>query len=272
MNDALRPLRSSVGSKYLVALTGLALVLFVLVHMAGNLLVFAGQDALNSYAQKLKQMGALLWVGRIGLLVVFVLHVVLSLRLNWANREARPVRYAYEDTLRASWASRHMVLTGLVLLAFTLYHLAHFTWGLTHRAETQVGVPGLPRDGSVVPRFEPPRSYLDLAEVRDHGRKKYLPNPGADLREHEHDDDYRHDVYSMVVNGFRVWWISGLYIVSMVFLALHLWHGGSSLFQSLGVNAHSWQKFVSYIGPTIAIVVLIGNCSIPVAVLLGLVR
>lgn len=271
MNDPLRPLRSSVGSKYTVALTGLALIGFVLIHMAGNLTIFAGQDAMNSYAQKLKQMGPLLWVARAGLLAVFVLHVVVALRLNWANREARPVRYAYEDTLRASWASRHMVLTGLVLLAFILYHLAHFTWGLTHQADTQI-MPGRGAIEAKSPDF--PKNYLDLAERRSPNGKGYAPEPWVNLRdkEKEQDPDYRHDVYSMVVAGFRVWWISALYIVSMVFLALHLWHGGSSLFQSLGVNAHTWQRVVSYAGPVTAVVILVGNCSIPVAVLLGLVR
>src|SRR4051794_24505875 len=103
MNALLRPFRTSVGSKYLVALTGMALVGFVIAHLAGNLLVFAGKDALNSYAHKLKSLGGLLWVARAALLALFVLHVFLSLRLNMANNAARGTRYAHEGTLQASW-------------------------------------------------------------------------------------------------------------------------------------------------------------------------
>src|SRR6185369_6769255 len=100
-----RPVRSSVGSKYVMALTGLGLIGFVVVHMAGNLLLFAGRDALNSYAEGLKHRPALLWTARLGLLAVFLVHVALGVQLSVRNRRARPVRYVYEDTVRASWAS-----------------------------------------------------------------------------------------------------------------------------------------------------------------------
>src|SRR5262245_25657755 len=123
MNLLLRPARSSLGKKYLMALTGLALIGFVIAHMSGNLLIFAGRDALNSYAHALKDRPALLWTARTGLLAIFLLHVYLGLVLSLQNRAARPSRYVYEDTLHASWASRHMLLTGLVLLAFIVYHL-----------------------------------------------------------------------------------------------------------------------------------------------------
>jgi succinate dehydrogenase / fumarate reductase cytochrome b subunit len=123
-------LSTTVGSKYLVALTGLALTGFVVAHLSGNLLVFKGRDALNSYAEFLKDRGALLWAARLGLLTVFVLHIWLALRLKLRSRAARPTRYVYEDTIQASWASRHMVLTGLVILAFVIFHLLHYTFGL----------------------------------------------------------------------------------------------------------------------------------------------
>src|SRR5262245_49579551 len=118
MNMLVRPVRSSLGSKYWMALTGLVLTGFVLGHMAGNLLVFAGPDALNSYAHALKSRPAFLWTVRLILLAVFVLHVVIGIRLTLQNQAARPVGYAYEETMQASWASRHMLLTGLVLFAF----------------------------------------------------------------------------------------------------------------------------------------------------------
>src|SRR5262245_4952976 len=115
MNVLLRPIRTSVGSKFVVALTGLILTTFVVAHLAGNLLIFAVPDALNSYAEHLKENPLLLWGARGGLLLVFVVHLVLTIRLSLANRAARPVGYYKENTLQASWASRHMLLTGLVL-------------------------------------------------------------------------------------------------------------------------------------------------------------
>src|ERR1019366_6804364 len=104
---------STVGGKFLVALTGLALTGFVIVHMAGNLQIFLGAEAINEYAKKLKDLGPLLWIARIGLLVVFVIHIWLALRLKIRSREARPIGYAHEQTVQASFASRSMVLSGL---------------------------------------------------------------------------------------------------------------------------------------------------------------
>src|ERR1700722_16520489 len=130
MNLLLRPVKSSLGSKYVMAITGLGLVGFVIIHMIGNLLIFAGRDALNGYAAALKHNPAFLWTARTGLLFFFVVHMAFALRLSLHNKAARPTRYVYEDTVEADWASRHMLLTGLVLLAFVLYHLAHFTLGV----------------------------------------------------------------------------------------------------------------------------------------------
>ena len=123
---------STVGAKVLVAVTGLLLAGFLIAHVAGNLLLFGGQDAMNAYAATLKGNPALLWGARAGLIVVFLLHVGLALRLALLNRRARPIPYAYEDTVQASWASRHMVLTGLLIFAFLVYHLLHFTVGFTN--------------------------------------------------------------------------------------------------------------------------------------------
>ena len=127
--DLISALSSSVGSKFLVALTGLGLTGFVYVHMAGNLLVFQGPAALNDYAQFLKDHAGLLWTARIGLVTLFIIHIGLALRLTIRNQAARPTRYVHEETVQASWASRHMALTGLVILAFVIFHLLHFTRG-----------------------------------------------------------------------------------------------------------------------------------------------
>jgi succinate dehydrogenase / fumarate reductase cytochrome b subunit len=208
-----------------MALTGLALMGFVLVHMAGNLLIYRGRDALNDYAHTLDTSPVLVWTARIGLLAVFVLHIVLGIRLTRQNIAARPVRYVYEDTVQANWASRHMLLTGLVVLAFVIYHLLHFTFGVIDHADFKAV---LSRDA---------RGYADVA--------------------------------GMVVGGFSQPLISLSYIVAQLVLGLHLWHGASSWLQSLGLNHPKYARLVGGFGAAYTAAIVLGNCSIPLSILLG---
>src|SRR5438309_10930226 len=101
--------RTSVGAKYLVAITGVGLTGFVIAHMMGNLQIFMGQEKLNLYAKFLKDTGPLLWVARFGLLVLLLLHMILSIRLKQRAYQARPIPYVHEDTIQASIASRTML-------------------------------------------------------------------------------------------------------------------------------------------------------------------
>ena len=126
-----QPLLSSISAKTAMAVSGLGLVLFVIAHMVGNLQIFLGQETLNAYAYKLKSMPALLWTARIGLLATFVVHLGLAVYLRKLNKAARPQPYAYRDPVEASFASRTMLLSGLVIFAFVIYHLLHFTLGVT---------------------------------------------------------------------------------------------------------------------------------------------
>jgi succinate dehydrogenase / fumarate reductase cytochrome b subunit len=126
--------RSSIGAKHVMAVTGLAMVLFAIVHMLGHLGMFSGQDAYNAYAHFLQGLGGLKWLARGGLLAVFVLHVATAIRLVALNRAARPVAYAVYKPVRSTAAGRSMALTGLTLLAFIIYHLLHFTLGMVQPA------------------------------------------------------------------------------------------------------------------------------------------
>ncbi|MEA3246324.1 MAG: succinate dehydrogenase cytochrome b subunit [Gemmatimonadota bacterium] len=128
---------ASIGRKLVAAATGAALLVFLFGHLFGNLKVFQGQDALNSYAAWL-QGHPLLWVARVGLLVVFVTHVYTTVTLAIENRRARPVRYEEYRPTKSSFASRYMLLSGLVVLAFVVYHLLHFTFGVIDSANTRL--------------------------------------------------------------------------------------------------------------------------------------
>jgi succinate dehydrogenase / fumarate reductase, cytochrome b subunit len=131
MNAVARVFTSSIGRKQIVALTGLGLVGFVLAHLIGNLNVYLGRDALNDYAHFLKSQSELLWPARIGLLTLFVVHIGLTVQLWLENRRARPQAYAVYVPRDPSPGSRYMFYTGLVILAFVVYHLLHFTLGVT---------------------------------------------------------------------------------------------------------------------------------------------
>jgi succinate dehydrogenase / fumarate reductase cytochrome b subunit len=121
--------RSSIGAKQIMAVTGLGMVLFALVHMLGHLGMFSGREAYNSYAAFLQGLGALKWLLRGGLVAILVLHVASAVVLVRANAAARPQKYAVQRYTRTSVAARTMALTGMVTLAFIIYHLIHFTLG-----------------------------------------------------------------------------------------------------------------------------------------------
>lgn len=229
-------LSSTVGMKATTALTGAMLTGFVVVHLVGNLKLFAGQEAINAYAHFLKELGPFLWIARVGLLAIFVLHLYLALSLSRRSLAARPIPYSYPATIQASIASRTMPWTGLVILLFALFHLAHYTFGVvgttkSHDLST----------GSIVNA-----SYLELVDVNNH-----------------------HDVYSMVVAGFKEPPIAILYILAQLALLVHLSHGIGSVFQSLGLNTPRIQPFVSLASKGLAFVVVAGNIAIVVAVWAG---
>jgi succinate dehydrogenase / fumarate reductase cytochrome b subunit len=222
-------LTSTVGSKVIVAATGTLLLGFVIAHMAGNLKMFAGPDKINEYAEFLKSLGPALWLARIGLLAVLLTHMLLTLSLKKRSADARPIGYVRQSTIQATFASRTMVQTGLLVFLFIAYHLAHFTLGWTQTA-----------DGT---------NYLAL-----------------------HDAAGRHDVYRMVIAGFSSVPIALIYLAAQVVLFVHLSHGIASVFQTLGLNTPRTAGVVRWIGYAIAGLILVGNCSIVLAVWCGIVH
>ena len=120
---------SSVGKKLLMALTGLAFIGFLAAHLAGNFAIYAGKAAFNGYAEKLQSLGPLLYVFRAGLIVFAVVHITTGLVLFLQNRKARPVSYTtYASAGGRTLSSRTMPYTGLIILAFVVFHLFHFTF------------------------------------------------------------------------------------------------------------------------------------------------
>lgn len=134
--------RSQIGKKVLVAVTGLAMLGFLIVHLIGNLKVYLpnpepGVADIDVYAEALRTLGepfvprgTVVWLNRIGLLVVSILHVVCVIQLSLEGRAARKTSYAGRRYQRATWAARLMMVSGLTLLAYIVFHILHFTAGV----------------------------------------------------------------------------------------------------------------------------------------------
>ena len=127
----MRLLSDSIGRKTVGAVTGLFMVLFVVTHLLGNSTIFAGPDGRNGYAEKLRGLGPFVWVFRIFMGVMLCLHVIFAVLLTLENRDANPGKYAVKKMLKATFAGETMIWTGLLLLAFLVYHLLQFTVHIT---------------------------------------------------------------------------------------------------------------------------------------------
>ena len=124
-----RYFRSSIGAKHVMAITGLMLFLFAIVHMIGHLQMFGGQDVYNTYAAFLQNLWEVKWPVRAGLFGLLLVHVATALLLVSRNRAARPERYAVYKPVTSSVSSRSMAWTGMALFAFLAFHILHFTIG-----------------------------------------------------------------------------------------------------------------------------------------------
>jgi succinate dehydrogenase / fumarate reductase cytochrome b subunit len=127
----MRLFSDSIGRKVVMAVTGLLMVLFVIGHLLGNLTVYAGQDGINAYAQKLHELAPLVWGTRIVMAAAVLLHLYLAIQITMENSAAKPDKYAVSNALRATFASKTMIWTGVILGAFVVYHLLQFTLRVT---------------------------------------------------------------------------------------------------------------------------------------------
>jgi succinate dehydrogenase / fumarate reductase cytochrome b subunit len=211
---------SMVGKKVVMGVTGLIGVGFVILHSLGNLLVFRGPAAINSYSHFLKSTGELLWALRIVLIVAVILHVIAAVQLTQQSRAARPIAYTKQERQVATVASRTMRWGGALLLVFIVLHILHFTTGTIRPA----GV------------FSPD------------------------------------DVYANMVTSFRIWWVALFYVVAMLALGLHLFHGAWSSVRSIGVSPPSPQPLHHRISLAIALLVWAAFTAVPLAVVAGIVR
>ncbi len=227
MNLITNIFRSSLGKKFIMAVSGFVLFLFVIGHLAGNLQIFLGREAINRYGHFLQSNPELIWPARLFLLVMVGLHIWAGVKLSLENKAARPVAYAQYQAVGSSHASRTMLISGLIVFVFIVYHILHFT----------VQVRYLNLTG---------QSFLDYT-----------------------DPEKRHDIFKMMVVGFNNLWVSGFYMVGMALLSLHLNHGASSMFQSVGLKNRAYGPVLDKLARIVAVLIFLGYSSIPVAILCG---
>ena len=227
--------RSAVGKKWVMGLTGLMLLGFVVFHMLGNFKAYLGPEDINLYGESLRDLGGhlvprthLLWLMRIGLTAAFVMHIASAYSLtNLGHRASQKSGYvtgqkkyeAEQDYIAANFASRTMRWTGPIVLLYLIYHLADLTWGVLPWVEYQRG-----------------------------------------------------DPYHNLVSSMENWPVAILYIVASTALAVHIYHGLWSAFQSIGLNSPRLNASRRQIAGLVAGAVLIGNLSFPIMVQAGVLE
>jgi succinate dehydrogenase / fumarate reductase cytochrome b subunit len=152
-------LTSSIGRKILMAITGQAMVLFAVIHLLGNSSIFGWlTGGINAYAHHLHSLPAPVIIGfRLGLLLFVCVHIWFGIQLTIENRGGRPQQYAVKSVQKATFASENMIWTGVLLLAFILYHLLHFTFQVIspETAALKNQIDGMPNVlGMVVAAFQ----------------------------------------------------------------------------------------------------------------------
>ena len=217
--------RSTIGKKYVMAITGLIWFGYLILHLWGNLKIYAGAGLINDYAAWLRTVGdplfgysQILWLFRIVLIPAFVIHVWAAVQLTTRDNASRPVKYSTRQNLESTIASRTMIYGGVFILLFVIYHLLDFTFG------------------TVNPSYQ------------------------------------EGNVYHNVVASFRLWPVSLFYVLAMLAVGLHLLHGVWSLFQTLGWNNARTTRFVRNVATLVAVLLTLGNMSIPLSVLAGVVK
>src|SRR5262245_4012106 len=203
MSSRLRVLSSSVGTKIFIGLTGLFLAVYLIVHIAGNLVVFLGPQTYNAYSHALTS-NPLIPVIEIVLLIGFLAHIVKTVGMYLANQKARPVAYAVKKPAgppsRKTLASSTMIITGLWLLVFVVIHVRTFKFGA--HPVTAEGIT---------------------------------------------------DLYQIEMDAFRSPLAVAFYVISMLVVGSHLWHGVVSGFQSLGADHPKWTPRINVIAKLLAL-------------------
>ncbi len=224
--------RTAVGKKVVVALTGVVLFLFLILHMAGNLKVFSGPGVIDEYALHLRTImepifgwAGVLWITRVVLLVCVLAHIVTVFLLIKQNKRARPQRYRRHHLQASTIAARLMQASGAVILIFVVLHILQFTTG----------------DVQPAPVLFSEEDGHEMAEV-----------------------------YRNLHAAFSLWWVAAIYIFVMACICVHLYHGGWSFLQTLGLDNQDRNRGFRIWAWLLSFGLFIGFSSVPFCFWTGL--
>lgn len=227
-------LKSSIGKKLLMSLTGLFLCSFLIVHLSGNLQLFKddGGLAFNEYAVFMTSNPFIKFISY-GLYATILFHAFWGLYLVFENKKARPVPYgAYKGKANSNWTSRWMGVLGTIILAFIIFHMSGF-WG-----QYKFGYTPYTQYEQNLTTGE--LNYFAYESEIDVKKVQYIEN-GTEITVIK-------DLYLVVADAFKSWWIVLLYVISMAAISFHLVHGFSSAFQTLGINHSKYNGLIKFIG------------------------
>ncbi|MFN8407463.1 MAG: succinate dehydrogenase cytochrome b subunit [Sphingobacteriaceae bacterium] len=238
MRNLTQTFSSSLGKKLIMALTGLFMCIFLVVHLIGNIQLFKNDDgqAFNSYAYLMTHFVPIKVISYL-LYTSIIVHAIYALVLTTKNKKARPIGYAIQHgAANSPWTSRNMGILGTVLLLFIVIHMntfwAQYHWGALPHAKyetslsnpQEITVTAIPFDGNEVAYTD----YIDSVK----GTHIVISK----------------DLYKIVVEAFGQWWYVLLYVISMAALSFHLIHGFSSAFQTLGWDHKKYMPLIKYLG------------------------
>jgi len=211
---------SSIGRKLIMSLTGLFLILFLVVHLAGNLQLLKGDGGVsfNAYAYFMTTnplISTIAW----GNYFFIALHAIMGIVIWAKNKAAKGSTYSVRSNAKVSWASKNMALLGTLILAFILIHMGDFWWKMKMDTVPYITIEGM-----------------------DHQVK---------------------DLYSKVSHTFSNPWMVAAYLVGLLTLSFHLWHGFQSAFQTLGLNHPKYSPIIKGLGKLFAVIVPLGYAVIP---------
>ncbi len=216
-------LYASIGRKFLMSVTGIFLLLFILVHLTINLLlIFDDSGALYNEGAHFMVTNPAIKIMEPILALGFLVHIIWSLLISWENYKARPVKYKKQDlSVESSWASRNMLILGALVFVFLVIHLANFWWKI---------------------------------KVSGHDLLNQGLEPGADMHN-------TYLLVSTLFK--TSWFYSLLYILGGVLLGLHVTHGFWSAFQTIGFSNKVWLNRLQTVAKVYAVVVALGFAIIP---------
>jgi succinate dehydrogenase / fumarate reductase, cytochrome b subunit len=216
---------TTVGKKFVMAICGLIWFGYLILHLWGNLKIYAGASYINAYGEFLRQVGdpffqnsQLLWLARIILIPALILHIIAATQLKQRDLASRPRGYAKWRPLESTWASRTMLWGGIFILLFIIWHVLDLTLGAV--------------------------------------------NPGF----------VEGQIYHNEILSFSRPIVSLFYVLAVIAVGFHLWHGIWSSWQTLGLNSRRSSRLVRNLATLIAVVLTVLNISIPIAVFTGFIH